>query len=242
MANLDGWTTNVASLVMKTLHGHDLASARTLADAWLTANGGWDPDDVGDPTGNGAPVGNPSDSTVAAAIAAAEIAKTKTLTVTFPIVVKASAVGSFGNGTSTSDILDALKADIEARMNAVVFEQGAQVMSFTWGSASPTASSGGSLSSGDRTTLQAEISGPSPHLVSPGAIATAAARRTFYLDNTWMASTIYTRNNTLGTQVSVEIRKYTTTGYTSLDAVSYFYVVGLDRRSGQPQTLTRVDS
>jgi len=242
MATLDQWKTNVGQLIMLRLPNHDLDSARALALSWLNANGGWIPDNVGDPTGEGH--ASSSNTSVADAVKSLELAKVKTITVDFPVVLRASITGSFGSGSTAGDILALFQANLESRVSEILGttnKNALKPISFTWGSATTTLRTTGDFDVTKRASVATEITSNTNHnLIDVAAIATNHARSFLGLDATWVSSFVYSKDNNAETPVSVEIKKYTDTSYSVLDtnATSY-YVVTLDRDSGRPQTITR---
>jgi len=241
LSTLDGWKLNVGMLVARLIPGHDLDGAKSLAEAWLTDNGGWIPNDVGDPTGEGMSSGGETDEEAADAISSEQIGRTKHLTMTVPLTVRAAVSGSFATGTTTADMRDALKSFIESRIESLFTSDGSVPVSFTWTSSTTSVRSTGNMNAAARVDVEAEIAA-GENLSDCASVAVSAARGHYGLTNLWNASFVYTKDNDPSSQVYVEVRKYGSTSYDSLDnAVSYFHVVGLDKTSGQVQTLTRID-
>lgn len=245
MATLDQWKTNVGQLIMLRLPNHDLDSARALATAWLSDNGGWIPDDVGDPEGEGLlPV---TDEEVADEVKALEIGRTKTVIIEFPVTMKTSITGNFGDGATASDIVSLFQETLENRLYDLIgYDQKntIKILSFDWLAGKTTLRSTGLFDTDVRTDIQTEITdaeaGIGTNLIDPAAIATGHIRNFLGLDNTWISTFVYSKDNDGESPVSVEIKKYTDTSYSTLDVgATYYYVVTLNRLSGRPQTITR---
>lgn len=245
MATLDQWKTNVGQLIMIRLPNHDLDSARALATSWLSDNGGWIPDDVGDPSGEGEV--SATDIEVADAVRALELARTKTVTVEFPVTLITSITGSFGSGTTAGDIVELFQEKLESRLSELIGvdqKNTVKILSYDWLAGKTTLRSTGLFDVDDRTGVEQEISeggeGGGSNLMDPAAIATSHIRNFLGLDNTWVSTFVYSKDNDDQTPVSVEIKKYTDTSYSVLDdSATSLYVVTLDRNTGRPQTITR---
>lgn len=229
----DEWKLNIGQRVTVALPSNTLDSAMVLADSWLTANGGWD-------GGEGQPSGGESDDDVVAAIAADEIAKTNTVTITMPVLIKVSMVGNFASGTSTGDMVSAMQSAVEARLDAAfVGRDGAQLYEYLWGDETASVRAEGSLSSASMQAIQAAIEFDST-FVDPAAVATAAVRTLHSLPTTWICSSLYTRGN--GSEpIVATVTKFVNTTYSSADDVGYHFVARIGRESGSVETVTRVD-
>lgn len=239
MATLEGWKTNIGSLLIRRLPGNDLEAGRALATAYLSSIGGWVPDDVGDPTGDGAPVDDPSDESVVEEIVGQQLDRSRTIVVDVPVIVRASVSGAFATGTSDSDVMDALEADVEARVAAALSGSSLEVISYEWGDRTiETSRNDGALSVGERTALQASISGGD--LLDPAAQAVSWLRELLGLTDTWMASEVYSRDASQSSAVAVTIVRHTSTAYTALSSPGYFYVVMVGKAACMPQSYTRV--
>lgn len=227
------WKINIGQRLLSVLPSNDLTSAMALADAWLVANGGWD-------APNEQPTGGQSDDTVVAAIQSAEIGKTKTLTITVPISVQVAAVGNFASGTLQADMVTALQSAVQSRIGSLFGRDGSKVLSYTWGSATSSLRSSGSLSASDMQAVETQVAAGG-NLIDPAAIATERARLTHSLDNTWVCSSLYTRGNSTE-PVMAFVTKFTTSSYTVASSVGYIFAVSLGRASGAPASVTRIDS
>jgi hypothetical protein len=248
MATLDQWKTNVGQLIMIRLPNHDLDSARALATSWLSDNGGWIPDDVGDPTGEGEVTA--TDIEVADEVRALELARTKTVTVQFPVILKTTITGSFGSDSTGGDIVELFQEKLETRLSELIGvdqENTIKILSYDWLAGKTTIRTTGLFDVDDRTGVEQEISeggeGGGSNLIDPAAIATKHIRNFLGLDSTWVSTFVYSKDNNAETPVSVEIKKYTDTSYSVLDdSATSYYVVTLDRDTGRPQTITRRSS
>ncbi len=239
MATLEGWKTNIGSLLIRRLPGNDLDAGRTLATAYLSSIGGWVPDSGGDPTGDGHPTGSPSDQSVVDAIVAQQLDRSRSAIITLPVVIRTSVSGAFAPGTSDADVVAALQSDVESRIATALAGAQLQVASYTWGSRTIASSRAeGALSAAERVALQASIA--VDDLLDPAAKAVSWLRTELSLPTTWMASEVYTRDATPGTPVAVTVVRHTSTSYTTLSSPGYFYVVMIGKRPCMPQSYTRV--
>lgn len=239
MTTLEGWKTNIGSLLIRRLPGNDFDAGRTLATAYLSSIGGWVPDDGGDPTGDGHPTGSPSDQSVVDTIVTQQLDRSRTAIITVPVVIRTSVSGAFASGTSDADVVAALQSDVESRVATALAGSSIQVSSYTWGSRTIDSSrADGILSAAERVAIQSSIAGDD--LLDPAARAVSWLRTELSLPTTWMASEVYSRDATPGTPVSVTIIRHTSTSYTTLSSPGYFYVVMIGKRPCMPQSYTRI--
>lgn len=231
------WKLSTAQLLMAALPTHDLTSALALTEAWLAAEGGWVPDDVGDPTGEGEPTGGEDPSAASAALAAEQLAGVNVVLVDVPVVLRLALTGRFPSGETDEDMAEALQGDAEARV-AAALGAGATVSveEYDWDSSVVVESAArGSIDASGRAAVAAEAAG-SP--LDPAAVATAHARAALGLGDTWVCDSLYTRDNESGRPIAATVRKYTTTAYTTLDSgEARVVVVRVDRASGRPASL-----
>ncbi len=236
------WIRNAAIIFMNAVPGFQLDDAEALVQAHLTnVAGGWVSEEVGDPDGNGHAANNQTESQAATVLIDNEYNNTKTLTYTFKVRLKAKVIGSFPTGTSNADIITALKPDLEERVSELLDNETFEYVSMDYSGATSAFRTTGYLTASDRVAVQAEITGQ-PHLSDPCAIATQFVRENFNKDTTWMAKTLYKRDQY---PIVVIVRKYTNTTYLNED-VSYVdgantvtnegYILYVDDSSLQVQT------
>lgn len=238
MATLEQWSLTTSQLVMDRLPGHDYESARALVDAHLISLGGWVPSDENLPEGEGAPNGGSTETQAADAIETAQLARINTLTITVPVVLEMQIPGNFASGTSESEMVTSLQSSIESRVSGVLSDlNGFSIDSYTWASVSSSNRAGGTLNQSAMQSVDTEVKAGAP-FEDPAAIATAHARESLGLNDTWVATSLYLR--TTGT-LGVTIEKFTANTYSTDDGgVDYHYVVSLDRTTLDVQTVSRV--
>tara|TARA_B100000745_G_scaffold163688_2_gene107095 strand:- start:5171 stop:5938 length:768 start_codon:yes stop_codon:yes gene_type:complete len=238
------WIRNSTISLMSLSPGYDYDTAKVEIAAYLANTaGGWNPNDVGDPNGEGAPTNNNTPEQAATAINALEISETRTLTATVDVSLKITQTGSFASGTSTTAVVNALKALMETRIETELGSSaGIEFVDADWDNATTSEREGGALNSTQRVAVQTSIT-TDPVLVDPAAIASAYVRNRYSLDNTWIAKTIYNRGPNY--PIMVTVRKYTTSSYATEDTtyidgddtVTYAeYVVQIDSNTHRVQT------
>lgn len=238
------WLNNAALALMTKAPNYDYDSAYSEVETYLANTaGGWNPDDVGVPLGDGEPDNEDTPDEAATAIYVTQIGDTKTITTTVDVSIKITHTDSFPTGTSTATILTALKDEMEARIESEFdINAGVKFIDADWDNASSTTRFGGALSQSSRQEVQNSITNDTI-LIDPAAIATAYVRSTFSLGNTWVAKTVYNRGTNY--PIIVFVGKYTTSAYgtedTSYtdgdDTVTYpGYVVQIDKATHRVQS------
>lgn len=209
----DDYVRNAAIQLMARVPGYDYDGAVTSVLAWLSDVGGWNSDDGEPANGNGAPIGDATIEEAVDDIEESEIARTKTLFVDVPVVVRVAVTGAYDDTVTQEEILTATQSAIQARIETVT-QDGLEVRSFDFDNADLELRETGALSVDDMLGIQSEIT-TEVVLTDPAAIAVAYVRRTYGLDTTWMAWKILRRSTS---PIHVFIKKFTTTGYTTEDA------------------------
>jgi len=244
MTTKQEWVNNAALALMTKAPNYDYDSAVIEIDTYL-ANiaGGWNPDNAGDPLGDGEPDNSDTPDDAASAIYTTQISDTKTITATVECSLKITHTGSFPTGTSSATILASLKDAMESRIEAELdIKSGISFVEADWDGATTSTRFGGSLSQHARQEIENSIMSDTI-LVDPAAIATNYVRSNFTLNNTWIAKTVYNRGTNY--PIIVFVRKYTTASYgvedTSYidgsDTVTYpGYVVQIDKDTHRVQT------
>lgn len=236
------WIRNTAIIFMNAVPGFQLSDAETLVTAHLTnVAGGWVSEEVGDPTGTGAPTNEQTEIDAAGVLIDTEFNNTKTLTYTFKVQLRAKMVGSFQPGTTNSDMITALKTDLEDRVSDLFASDSFEFVAMDYTGATSSFRTTGYLSPSDRVAVQTSITND-PQLTDPCAIATQYIRENFNKDTTWMAKNLYKRDQY---PIVVIVRKYTNTTYAT-EHVSYVdgantvthegYVLYVDESSLNVQT------
>jgi hypothetical protein len=244
MVTKQEWTNNAALALMTKAPNYDYDSAVVEIETYLANTaGGWNPDDGGDPLGDGEPTNADSPDDAATAIYNTQVSDTKTITSTVDCSIKLTHTGSFPTGTSTATILAALKDAMEARIAAEFsLYGGVDFIDADWDNASSSTRFTGALSQAVRQEVENSITTDTV-LIDPAAIATNYVRNTYSLDNTWVAKIVYNRSTDY--PIIVTVGKYTTSAYGTED-VSYIdgddtvtypgYVVQVDKDTHRVQT------
>lgn len=208
----DDYVRNAAIQLMGKVPGFDYDAAVTSVLSYITSGGGWalEPDEP--VNGEGEPVSGDTIEEAVAAITADQFARTKTLFIEVPIVVRLAVTGSYASGTTDEDILTASQSAIQARIETVT-RDGLEVKSFDFDNADLELRDTGILTTQNKLDIQSEITNEVV-LTDPCAIAVAYARRVYGLDLTWMAWKLHRK--TTG-PIHVFIKKFTTSGYTTAD-------------------------
>lgn len=246
MSTLDEWKTNVGQLVMERLPGHDLESARALADAWLNDNGGWVPEDVGDPTGEGEPDGGETNTEVADSIRDAELAATKLQLFSISVTLRVSAAGYFSGALDAATFKSVVESDVQDRITETLSDKdGMSIVSIEassgWDAENPSMGNDGALSQADKQAIQVDIAATTDGTYSTHAASgVARARAAIGGDNTWMATSVYTKDNLATSPVYIEMKKHTTSTYDAIDSGElYYYVISLGKSNHMMQSMTR---
>jgi len=207
---LSGWKRSVAAGVVETIPLQDFESAFLLAEDFLSTQGGWNPDDAGDPTGPGVPV---SGITTEEAIILIFQQQTNRIykvvingTMEFSVILNENLSIGLSDNDVISSVTTVLEDFVEAQLENTNIEL-VSIPSFTG-----TVTSGPTTAS-ERVSLQSSITGGGK-LIDPKAIALVAARARFNLDNTHNVQYLYTES---GKDIFVLVTKYLTTQYTTID-------------------------
>ena len=237
--NLFQWNTTVGHLVMARLPGLDLAAAMALSDSWLSSNGGWVPDDGGDPEGEGEFGGDESQAEAADAIQEEQLGLYKVIMVSVPVTINVAMAGPYATDDA-EDILADLGDEITARVTAALTGKVGLVIDEVDLDAAEVdlLQDEGDLAIGDRVDVQAAV--VAGDLVDPATVATDAVRRSHALDSTWVASSAFAPNST--SPIYVTVRKYTNTSYALLDGTAtHRYVAAINKSKGTLSSIAKLE-
>lgn len=222
---LQAWNESVALGLVKKLPLQDIDSAFALSENYLANNGGWVPDDGGDPTGLGEPATGETLAEAIQSIFDQQIAQVYTVDVNGSIEFAVTVNKNLSEGLSNSDVFLNIEGDLLNIVNEQLSNTSIEVLSIP--------SFGGTVDSGatdaaERVAIQSAITAGGK-FTDPKVIATSAARARFNLDNTHNVEYLYTES---GKEYFVSIVKYTDTTYSVLDSNAVNkYSIRLDRLS-----------
>ena len=218
---LQGWKQSVAAGVIETVPFQDFESALVLADDFLGTQGGWNPDDAGDPSGPGVPVSgiSTSDAIISITVLVREriYRADVTAVLDFRVVMHENLSPGLDDQTVLDNLVDSLEDLVKENLSKTNMEF-VSIPSYTG-----TVTSGPTTAS-ERLTIQSTITGGG-RIIEPRVIALIAARGEFNLDNTWNVEYLYTEP---GKSLFVMIVKYLNTDYVTIDSAATRYGVKLD--------------
>jgi hypothetical protein len=215
MANLtlNGWTASVAAGTIESLPLQDFESALVLAETFLGTQGGWNPDDVGEPTGPGVPVSGIDLATSILLITLSQRSRIYrgdiTGTLNFRIIMNENLATGLDSDTVLLNFTDRLEELVRANINKTNLEF-VDIPSFS-----------GNITNGEtdaveRVSIQNIIT-TGGRITEPKALALSSGRAEFNLDNTWNVQYLYTEQNA---SLFVMILKYTDTSYSTIDSMA----------------------
>jgi len=207
---LSGWITSVGAGVVETVPLQDFESSLVLAEDFLGTQGGWNPDDAGDPTGNGEPV---SGVTTEEAIELITIQQRDRIyhtdvsgVLNFRILTNNNLAAGLDDDSVLANLVDVIDDVVQANLANTNIEF-VDIPSYTG-----TVTSGPTTTT-DRQNIQNAITAGGK-LIDPNAIALTVARAEYDLDNTYNVEYLYTETNK---QLFVMIIKYTDSLYATVD-------------------------
>lgn len=224
MTTLAGWRTSAANLLVEAIPLQTFDSSVLLIDAYLASVGGWVPDDVGDPTGEGSPVNGDTPEEAVAAIVEQQLDRMYRLDATLQVELTLQFVSNLAPGQSDEDVRSQMQPLIEALLEV---EFGSSLLNFSnFTNLSGPIITGGTLDAVQRVEIQGLIATAS-FAHDPRAVAVNAARNIYALDDLWNVENYYTEVNQ---PIVTIIRKYTTLTYVTIDtAETLRYVIGVNR-------------
>jgi hypothetical protein len=210
---LNGWTASVAAGTIESLPLQDFESALVLAETFLGTQGGWNPDDVGEPTGPGVPVSGIDLATSILLITLSQRSRIYrgdiTGTLNFRIIMNENLATGLDSDTVLLNFTDRLEELVRANINKTNLEF-VDIPSFS-----------GNITNGEtdaveRVSIQNIIT-TGGRITEPKALALSSGRAEFNLDNTWNVQYLYTEQNA---SLFVMILKYTDTSYSTIDSMA----------------------
>ena len=223
MANLtlNGWKASVAAGVVETVPLQTLETALVLADDFLGTQGGWNPDDAGDPTGPGEPVSGISLSDAIVLITLQQRDRIYHVDVAgvlnFRILLNENLSPGLDDATVIANVTDILDNVVQANLLNTNIEF-VDIPSFTG------AVTNGPTDAAERQAIQQDILAGG-QIIDPKAIGLIVARTEYNLDNTWNVQYLYTEPNK---SVFVMVIKYTTDLYETVDSGNQRFGITLD--------------
>ncbi len=215
MANLtlNGWKASVAAGVVESLPLQDFESALVLAESFLATQGGWNPDDAGDPTGSGEPASGISLEASISLITTTQLESIYHVDVSanmnFRIVLNENLAFGLSDGDVLINIADRLTDVVEANLVNTNIEL-IDIPSFTGDVTN------GPTTAEERRSIQTLIESGG-RIIEPSAIGLIVARAMFSLDNTHNVEYLYTEPTKV---LFLQISKYIDTTYESFDSAA----------------------
>lgn len=210
---LNGWIASVAAGVVETVPLQDFESALALAEDFLGTQGGWSPDDPGDPTGFGEPV---SGVTLAQAIVLITIQQQERIyhtdvsgVLNFRIIMNNNLSSGLDDTSVIANIVDLLDDIVQANLLQTNIEF-VDIPSYTG------VVTNGPTDASTRQNIQSTITAGG-QIIDPYAIGLTVARAEYNLDDTHNVEYLYTEPNKA---LFVMVIKYTDNLYATVDTTA----------------------
>lgn len=194
--SLSAWKVDTSLQLVHELPYQTLESALVLVDDYVSATGGWIPDDPADPTGPGQPASGETQTEAAATITLEQMERMYTTNVNATINIDLTYVSKLVAGLSEEDVLvnieEALGNWIEAQIEPT------DTKFITMNSFTGSVTDGGLTTTDERTAIQTAVDYSIDNdttLYNPKEIAVKVARETYNLDNTFNLTYIFTEVN-----------------------------------------------
>ena len=226
--SVQAWKTDVAYLVVQEIPFQTLETGLQLAESYLAATGGWNPDDVSDPTGPGDPVSGETAPEAAETIKNTLLERIQDFTVeTATIRVNFNYVDNFSfceeEGDDRQQAIDAMRIKFKEFIEFQLTDTNLEFIELDEYTAD--FENIGSTTEDQRVAIQATLAGGGK-IIDPKAIALSAARTRWGLDNTWNVDYVYYQ---IDQELFVMITKYEDETYATPDsAAEQQYAVKLD--------------
>jgi len=219
MSTLAEFTDTVIAGVIAGLPLQDSATTTVLVEDYITTAGGWVPDDVGFPVGEGELANGEDEDEAIASIIEIEYSKMYESTLSITVTFDLKRVSYLTPGLNQASIRAAIDGVARNALTDALEEAGFDPVSSSL--ISSTSEEGGVFDAPRRVALEAE----SP-TESFSALVLDEVRTSQGLNNTWSVSSLYSKSTGL---IAYIIMKYTNTSYNVLDSgVTYCYVVKAD--------------
>lgn len=229
MTALQEYIEDAANLVVAELPLQTLDSAIALVYAYISNNGGWIPNDPLVPLGEGHLVSNFTVQQSADAVRDEEINSVYNVEFTVTTSIKVNVVAKLSQGLSISSAAASMTNQV-ANFITRNINQSRLPMAVT-ATSTQTTNTGNSLAGGYTTqairqSIASEVADfGTTKIVDLKAIALLYVTNTYGVDNTWNLESIYIEPDN---PVVVQIKKYTTTSYATLDGTSTrIYVISV---------------
>jgi hypothetical protein len=219
---LNGWNASVATGVVESVPLQDFESALVLAEDFLGTQGGWNPDDAGDPTGFGEPV---SGVTLDESIILITIEQRDRIyhsdisgVLNFRLILNNNLSPGLDDAAVSAAIVDILDDVVQANLLQTNIEF-VDIPSYT-----DTVTNGPTDATRRQDIQNTILAGG--QIIDPAVIGLNVARAEYNLDNTYNVEYLYTEPNKV---LFVMVIKYTTDLYETIDTTATArYGISLD--------------
>jgi hypothetical protein len=210
---LNGWKASVATGVVETVPLQDFESALVLAEDFLGTQGGWNPDDAGDPTGFGEPV---SGVTLDESIILITNQQRDRIyhsdisgVLNFRIILNNNLSPGLDDAAVSAAVVDILDDVVQANLLQTNIEF-IDIPSYT-----STVTNGPTDASTRQSIQNTLLAGG--QIIDPSVIGLSVARAEYNLDNTHNVQYLYTEPNKV---LFVMVIKYTDNLYSTVDTTA----------------------
>jgi len=200
--SLNAWKTDTSFLVVKKLPFEDFQSAFVLAETYLSATGGWNPDDPNNPVGPGNPVNGNTPDEAADIIRNEQMGSVYSTSVNATIEISLEYITKLIGGLSQQDILDNISEGLDKFIAAQLESTDLKYDLLVSFEGEPV--EGSLTTQGIRIDINSSLES-GDKLIDPKEIALNYARVTYSLDNLWNVTYLYTKENN---DLFVLIEKY----------------------------------
>lgn len=209
--SLASWKTDTAIILLGTLPLQTLDSANVLVEDYLSATGGWVPEDPSDPVGPGEPASGETSPQAAQSIADEQLERVYNIDIAANIKVNFNLVQNLDPGLTDNDVIILIEETVN---NFIADQFGCTNMELAEVTDFDTdIQRGGTTTADIRVMANAEVESGNK-LIDPVAISLDLARDRFGLDDKWNVVYIY---NEPDQDIVAQVEKYTDTTYTLLD-------------------------
>lgn len=205
------WLLTTAQALVLKLPLQTYESALSLATSYLTATGGWEPDDTSEPNGPGQPMSGYTPTEAAADIVEQQLDRIYrgqyTLTATFRI----HDITNLDAGLNYSTVINTIEPDLKEFVKKQLDNTKLEIENLEVQS--------GVIFNRGHTTKEERVEYnnaviSTEKIIDPLAIALKSGRESYNLDNKWNVYCVYKEGNS---PIIVSLRKYETLTYENLD-------------------------
>lgn len=219
---LAGWKNTVVLNVAQNLPLQTYEKALLLVEDYLSAIGGWTPDEEEDPTGFGQPKNGIAEDAAAQAIIMEQFKRIYACDVSATLNVRLNMDVNLPVGLDQNSVLAALEGVLNDWLTAQL--EGAKVTVNAISSFTAEIVNDGIVSTSDMVKINAATA--VEKVIDPRAIALKTARERYILDSTWNVSKFYTE---AGSDLVFIIEKYRNTTYLERDtSATHYHVIKLN--------------